>query len=223
MARKVPIRIIATLGEMAGGFPVAHKVYVAAVVEFGVFNLGSLLLAGTSAYAGWLDVSQPFTDAVANFVPAVHAATAFQEEHRAFLEQHDVLYWVPAIRNVLSIDFALFFLFQIFFILALSIDVIANPDKAFGNFKAACNKLGYPVGNVILRLVCLLVLLLLFYFGVAGMANPHLIGLSVSIIKYFVMIGLGSLLMFAALYLAIPLVILKIGLCTEHQHRSALD
>jgi hypothetical protein len=99
----------AALREISGGFPSAHKVLILAVFFFSLFNLASALIAGTAIYESWLVVSQPLTDTVAKIVPAVFVATVFLENHRSFLEEHSTLYWIPAIRNVLSLDFGLFF------------------------------------------------------------------------------------------------------------------
>jgi len=156
-------------------------------------------------------------------VPAVHDATAYLQEYRVSLATRDHLYWIPAVRNVLSIDYTLFAFFQLAFMMALSIDLIANPSGAFKNFRAACAKLNYPVGNVLLMLICFLLLFVPLYFGVAGLAKPHLYSLSATIIEYFLLFGSIGLIMFAASYLAIPLAVSKLGLYTEHQGGSVPD
>src|ERR1700720_232148 len=107
MVRKAAVPTKGFLAQMSAGFPLAYALFVASGIVFILFNLASLVASTGPLYGTWLEGSLPFTDAVARIVPAVDAATAFLQQRRGFLEEHDSLYWIPAVRNVLSIDFAM--------------------------------------------------------------------------------------------------------------------
>jgi hypothetical protein len=128
MVRKAAVPTKVFLAQMSAGFPLAYALFVAAGIVFILFNLASLLASTEPIYASWLEVSQPFTDDVARFVPAVDTATAFLQQHRDFLEERGRLYWIPSIRNVLSIDFALILLLPLCFAMLLCVDLLRVPS-----------------------------------------------------------------------------------------------
>ena len=224
MTRKVPFRVTAILANMSRGFPLAYKVFFISAIVFSLFSLISLVASETPLYARWLEASQPFTDAVAGFVPAVGAATDFLQRHRSILEEHNSLYWIPTIRNVLSTDFALLLFFPCCFALALCIDLLRDTKRASSNFAGDSAGLGYPIGNVVLRLlICLLVFFLPVYFGFAGTANPYLMGLTATMIYYFVVLGIGGLFLFVVIYLAVSLMTAKLRARAERHGNAAPD
>ncbi len=214
------VRTRVPLGEMAGGFPIAYKVRAVAAILFIAFNLGSILGSETSAYRGWLELTQPLTDAVAEFVPAVGSATAYMEKRRTRLEQGNNLYWIPAVRNILSIDFGLIFFSSLCFIVAVSIDLLLNPERAFKNIAAFCARNGRSPGYLIPRLTIFLSLCFVpFYFGMSGLMDPHLISLTVTMILYFLLLGGDGVAVFALIYFVIPFVAVRFY--AEHSGGSA--
>jgi hypothetical protein len=204
------VRTRVPLGEMATGFPIAYKIYAVAAILFIVFNLGSILASGTPAYRGWLELTQPLTDAVAEFVPAVGSATTYMEKRRTRLEQGNNLYWIPAVRNILSINFGLIFFFSLCFIVAISIDLLLNPERAFKNIAAFSVKNGRSPGYLILRLTMFLSLFFVpFYFSISGLMDPHLISLTVTMIIYSLLLGGDGIAVFALIYFVIPFVAVR--------------
>jgi hypothetical protein len=197
---------------MAGGFPIGYKVYLVAAILFIAFNLGSILASGTSVYRGWLELTQPLTDAMAEFVPAVGSATIYMENRRTRLEQRNNLYWIPAVRNILSIDFGLIFFFSLCFIVAVSIDLLllSNPERAFNNIAAVSMKSGYSPGNCILRFTTFLLLCFVpVYFSIFGVTDPHLISLTATMMGYFAVLGGDGFMLFALIYFLIPFVAVR--------------
>jgi hypothetical protein len=216
------VRTRVPLGEMAEGFPIAFKVYSVAAILFIVFNLGSILASETSAYRGWLELTQPLTDAVAEFVPAAGSATTYMEKRRTRLEQGNHLYWIPAVRNILSIDFELIFFFSLCFIVSISTDLLLNPERAFRNIAAFSTKYGHSPGNFILRLTMYLSLFFVpFYFSISGLMDPHLTSLTGTMIIYFSLLGAGGIAVFALIYFVIPFVAVRFY--SGHRDSSAPD
>jgi hypothetical protein len=216
------IRTRVPLGEMAEGFPIAFKVYLVAAILFIVFNLGSILASETSAYRGWLELTQPLTDAMAEFVPAVGSATTYMEKRRTRLEQGNNLYWIPAVRNILSVDFGLIFFFSLCFIVAISTDLLLNPERAFRNIAAFSTKYGHSTGNFILRMTMFLSLCFVpFYFSISGLMDPHLTSLTGTMIIYFSLLGGDGIAVFALIYFVIPFVAVRFY--SGHRGGSAPD
>jgi hypothetical protein len=216
------IRTRVPLGEMAGGFPIGYKVYLVAAILFIAFNLGSILASGTSVYRGWLELTQPLTDAMAEFVPAVGSATIYMENRRTRLEQRNNLYWIPAVRNILSIDFGLIFFFSLCFIVAVSIDLLSNPERAFNNIAAVSTKYRSSPGKSILGFTMYLSLFFVpFYFSIFGLTDPHLISLTSTMSIYFVVLGGGGIALFALIYFLIPFVAVRFY--AGHRGSSAPD
>jgi hypothetical protein len=202
------IRDVVSLGEMAEGFPFAFKVYILAGLVFISFNFGSVLASNTLAYRDWLEVAQPLTDAVAEYIPAVPSATTYMEKNRARLEQSEDLYWIPAVRNVLSFDFGLIFVFSVCFTMAILIDLLWDSERAYENIAKVSNKYGHSPGAFVLGFTMYLLLCFVpFYFSVFGVADPHLTSLTTTMMGYFVIIGAGGLAIVGVIYFAIPCVI----------------
>jgi hypothetical protein len=227
--RKNPISVTAILRLMSGGFPLAFGVFVIAVGIFTLFNLATLFVPTKPAYAHWLEISEPFTEAVAKFVPAVNNATAFLQEHREFLEQRHRLYEIPAIRNVLAIDFALLLFLPFCFAVALWIDLTRNRERALNNLnkvEAYSNELGYPaVGDLILRLVLTLSLFFVpVYFGLFGAADPSLgLGFGRSVRYYLVVLGIDGIFIFITIYLLVAFVAKKVELRAQPERGISPD
>jgi len=224
MTGNTPIRAPITLTDMFGGFPLAYGVFAVAAVVFSLFNFGSSVASTTPVYARWLDASQPFTDAAASFVPAVDSATAFLEKHRDFLEEHHRLYWIPAVRNVLSINFALLLFFPSCFAVATCIDLFRDPERALNNVDAVSKRLKAPINQIILRCaICLLLFLMPVYFDFGTTSDPFLTGFTVTILYYVIVFGANGLLLFITIYLVISLAIIRLGLHPERKGRAAPD
>jgi hypothetical protein len=218
------IRIIGTLAEMAEGFPIAHRVFAVAVATFTLFHLGSMLASTTPAYQVWLEASEPFTEAAATVIPAVTSAGDFLQMHRNFLEEHGTLYWIPAVRNVLSIDFALLLFFPSCFIVALCIDLLWDRQRALKHTDQVVRRLGYPIGRAILWLAAFsLFFLLSFCFDLFGMARPFLLGLATSLVAYYIVIGISGMFLFSAIYLAVCFVAMKTKAYVQGCTEAALD
>jgi len=227
MARKAAVPTKVFFAQMSAGFPLAYALFVASGIVFILFNLASLVASTEPIYVSWLQVSQPFTDDVARFVPAVDVATAFLQQHRDFLEARDRLYWIPAIRNVLSIDFAMILVLPLCYGMFLGIDLLRNLERALVNIDkldAATREGGFSVGYVLLRLVLwLLLFFLLPYFGLFGAAQPSLISFYRNMRYYFIILGIDGLILFLTVYYVMLLMVLKLGLRPEHQAGRELD
>jgi hypothetical protein len=218
MVRKAAVPTKVFLAQMSAGFPLAYALFVAAGIVFILFNIASLLASTEPIYASWLEVSQPFTDDVARFVSAVDTATAFLQQHRDFLAERGRLYWIPSIRNVLSIDFALILLLPLCFAMLLCVDLLRDPERALDNINkldAASKEGGYSPGNVLARLVLFLSIFFLpIYFGLA--VQPSLISFGRSMNYYFVVLGVDGFALLQAIYYVTALAVLKLGVRREH-------
>jgi hypothetical protein len=144
MSGKAPIQARVSLADMFEGFPLAHKVFVVAAIVFTLFNFGSWIGSGTSypLYARWLEISQPFTDTVAVIFPAVDSATQFLEKPRS---TGSFSYMVPAVRNLLSVNFALFLFFPSCFAVAACVDLLRNPERAWNNIDTVSKRFRAPI------------------------------------------------------------------------------
>lgn len=225
MVRKSPVPTKVFLAQMSAGFPLAYALFVAAGIVFILFNLASLLASTEPIYASWLEVSQPFTDDVAKLVPAVDSATAFLQQHRDFLEERDWLYWIPTMRNVLAVDFAMILFLLLCFAIVLCIELLRAPERALANIDkldAATRKRGYSVGRVLLQLVlCLLLFFLPVYFGL--LIKPYLSSFVRGMRYYFVVLGVDGLILFLTVYYVMCFTVLKLGSRHEYQGSAAPD
>ena len=225
MVRKAALPTKMFLAQMSAGFPLAYALFVASGIVFILFNLASLVASTEPIYASWLEVSQPFTDAVARIVPAVDTATAFLQQHRDFLEERDRLYWIPAIRNVLSIDFALILVLPLCYGIVLCIDLLRDRDRALANINkldAASRERGYSIGDVLWRLVLFLSIFFLpVYFGLVGTVQPSLISFGRNMNYYFIVLGVDGLVLFQTIYYVMSFAVLKMGPRPEHLGNAA--
>jgi hypothetical protein len=199
----VAIKVTRALTEISRGFPSAYKVLTIAGVVFLLFNFLSWLLAADPVYESWLRVSGSITDVMEKLVPGVNRATSFLDQHRAILGQRQILYWIPAIRNVLSIDFALVLFFSLFFSAALFLDLLADPKRARDSINRAHNgDLGGDIEDLLLRGLALVSLFFLpLYFGMVGTVNPYLISLSMNIVYYTTVLGIDGLFICLTIFL----------------------
>jgi hypothetical protein len=217
MIGKMPIQARVSLADMFGGFPLAYKVFNVAAIVFNLFDFGSYVAstASPALYARWLAISQPFTDAVASFVPAVDYATGY-------LETYHGSYLIPAVRNVLSINFAMLLFFPSCFAVALCIDLFSEPERVLNSIDAVSKRLKAPISEITFR--CAIFLLLFFlpvYFGYGS--TPYIIGFGVTIIYYIIVLGGNGLAIFVTIYFVMSLIITKLWPHAEHRGRAAPD
>ena len=208
---------------MSAGFPLAYALFIASSIVFILFNLASLLASTEPLYASWLEVSQPFTDDMARSVPAVDTATAFLQQHRDFLQEHGRLYWIPAIRNVLSIDFALILFLPLCYGMVLCIDMVRDSERAFANIAkldAASRERGHSIGRVLLQLaVSLLLFFLPLYSGLV--IEPHLSSYYSNIRFYFIVLGMDGFILFLTVYYVMCFIVIKLGPRPAYQGNAA--
>jgi hypothetical protein len=178
MTGKAPIQAPITLNDTFRGFPLAYGVFAVAAVVFSLFNLGSWVASRDPVCAAWLDVSRPFTNAMARFVPAVDFTTAFLEEHRSFLEERHGQYWIPAVRNLLLINFALLFFFPSCFALAACVDMLRNRERALRNAEAVSKRLKAPINQTILFCAVYLSIFLIPFYFFGDVFHPFLLDLT---------------------------------------------
>jgi hypothetical protein len=208
MTGKVTIQDRVSLADVFRGYPLAHKVFAAGAIVFILFNFWSWVGSSTSypPYARWLEISQPFTDAVAVIFPAVDSATRFLEKPRS---TGPYSYMVPAVRNLLSVNFFLFLFLLFCFAIASCIDLFREPERVWNNIDAVSKRLNVPMWNQIVRFAIFLVIFFLpFYFGYAS--NPYLVALAPNVIFYAVVFGVCGLMLFVAICFIISLIALRL-------------
>jgi hypothetical protein len=224
MVRKTRVPTKVFLALMSAGFPLAYALFIAAGIVFILFNLASLLASTDPLYGTGLEVSQPFTDAVARIVPAVDAATAYLQQRRGLLEERHSLYWIPAIRNVLSIDFAMILFLPPCYGVLLWIDLLRDRERALASVNkldAATRERGYSVGDVLARFVLFFPIFFLPpYFGLFGMVRS-LISFGRNMSFYFIVLGVDGLILLYAIYYLMCFTVLKLGPRPEYQGNAA--
>jgi hypothetical protein len=197
-----------SVAELFAGYPLAYKECVVATAMFVLFNFASWVGATISEplYARWLDVCRPLVDAVAEVVPAIDAATAY-------LETHSAAYMIPAVRNVLSLNFSLLLLSSCCFLIATSIDLFRDPERALNNFDAVSMKLKIPTEQVLVRCVLFLLLFFLpFYFDLGSVADPWAASFTMTMAGYVTMFAANGLCVLLTIYFGVSLAAQK--LCT---------
>jgi hypothetical protein len=179
--------------ELFEGFPIARGVFYITGVAFTAFNLAAYLVAtiAPSLFTAWLNLSQPFTDWVARFYPAVDPAmVGLERAHKAYL--------IPINRNIVLIDAALVIAFLLPFTVGVCIDILAGPTTVVGRAKRVAVRLQVGIPELILRTgLWFLITGALLYSGMA--IGPWSTSLLLSITGYYVMFGnalLVGLLMF---------------------------
>lgn len=199
-----------TLTDMFRGFPLAYAVFILAAIVFGVFDFGSYIASATlqRPYERWLEISEPTTNGVARFVPAVDSATGYLQMYRGS-------YLIPAVRNVLSINFLLLLFFPLCFALALCIDVFRGTERALNNIIAVSEKLKISIGEAVLRCIFFLLLLLFpIYFGYG--VSPYIIGFGATIIYYVIVFGGNGLALFIAFYFLTCFIVVRLMRRSEY-------
>jgi hypothetical protein len=198
-------QFLASLAGVFSGSPLAQKVFVAGTTAFALFNFGSWIAAINSlaVYADWLEASQPFTDAVARIVPAVDSAPVYLENHAPDM--------IPAVRNILAINFALLLFFPWPFAVATCVDLLRNPERASGNMEAVATVFYAPSNQVIWRgTVMFLALFVPFYFNLLGVARPWLLGITTTMADYVVLFGVIALYLLMLIFCVISRVSLAL-------------
>jgi hypothetical protein len=195
------------MSEVFRVFPLGHKIIKVAVVLFLIFNVGSWIGFTTDRplYADWLETSQPITYAVAEIIPAVDMATTFLDTPR-----RSGLYasWIPSIRNLLSINFALFFLFPVCFGIAAYADVITSREHVGAEIEAFSLRTKASINSLFWRCVGFPVVFLpLAYFGIA--TRPWLISYGKNVVGYIILFGIFQLFLLQAICYFIFSIILK--------------
>jgi hypothetical protein len=142
--------------------PIAYTAFKCAVVLVAGFNFGTYVIAtaSPSLYADWLAGSQPFTDWTASFFSiAVNAAAGhLQQQHAAYL--------IPAIRNILAINFSLAIVLLVCFAVGLSVDVMRRPREVRSGVLILSTKMEVTFLNVAVRCAVLFVpISALIYLG----------------------------------------------------------
>jgi hypothetical protein len=169
--------------ELFEGFPVARSVFYIAGIAFTAFNFGAYLVAtiSPSLLIAWLNLSQPFTDWVARFYPAVDPAMVnLVRAHKAYL--------IPINRNVVLIDAALAIAFLFPFSVGVGVDVLISPTTAVARAKRIADKLQAGIPELILRTGSwVLIAGALLYSGMV--IEPWSISILRSITGYYVMFG----------------------------------
>jgi hypothetical protein len=169
--------------ELFEGFPIARGVFYFAGVAFTAFNFGAYLVARIlpSLFTAWLNLSQPFTDWVARFYPAVEPAmTGLERAHKSYL--------IPINRNIGLIDAALAIAFLFPFAVGVCIDVSTNPTGVVGRAKRLAGRFQVSIPELILRTgLWFLIMGVGLYSGMA--ISPRSISLLLSITGYYVMFG----------------------------------
>jgi hypothetical protein len=205
MSDKAPIQNRVSLADMFGGYPLAYKVFAVAATVFTLFNLGSLVGSSTSYYIRWLQITQPLTDAVAAIFPAVDSATEFLEKPWS---TGSYSHMVPAVRNLLSVNFAMFLFFPSCFAIAACVDLLRDPERARNNIDTVSQKLKAPIWEIILRcVICLSLFFLPFFLGYLAPTGVY----------YATVFGGSGLFLFIAIYFIISLVALRLRPPAVHQ------
>src|SRR5580700_4359720 len=127
------------------------------------------------------------TDAVAEIVPAVDSMTHYLEQNNA--DMHTV----PAIRNLLAINFVLLFFFTPCFLGAAFIDLFREPSRACDNMVLITERTKLPINQFFARVApSILLCLVTLYFDILGIATPGVSGgVTAAIYGYVVMFGGG--------------------------------
>jgi hypothetical protein len=81
---------------------------------------------------------------VAAIFPGVDSSAAYLESHRAS-------YMIPAVRNLLSINFALFLLLPSCFAVAACIDLFKNPEQVLRRIEGISKRVPIPIGEMGVR------------------------------------------------------------------------
>jgi hypothetical protein len=184
-------------------FPLGHRVVKVAAVIFILFNLGSWFGFVTSQplYADWLERSRPITDRISVIVPAIASATTFLDKDRP---SGSYRFMIPSVRNLLAVNFALFFLFPTCFALAACVDDRHAPDRMRAGIDAISRRVEESINELFWRsAVFPIVFIVLAYFGVV--THPWLISYTRTVEGYIIMFGVSELFAFQAICYLIAL------------------
>jgi len=184
-------------------YPIARRVLSVAAGVFLIYNFVSWIGSTTShpLYARWLDISEPFTDAVAAIFPGINSSTAY-------LESRHFSYMIPAVRNLLSINFALLLLLPSCFAVAACIDLFKDPEQVLRSIDAISKRVPMSIREVGVRAAMFLFFFFPpLYFGLAS--DPYVTGFTPTIAYYVVAFGVIGIALNIAISCVISLVAVK--------------
>ena len=203
MIRKLKLIADIPVADMYAGYPLARKIFGAALVVFALYNFFSWLGSITSypLYVRWLEASQPFADIVAVVFPGIDSATAY-------LKAHNGSYMIPVTRNLLSIDFALLLILPSCVAVIVCVDFLRSPRLVSARVREIFKRVRMPIGEIGLRSLMMLMLIFVpLYFGL--ISDPLVMGFTETVAYYVVVFGFGMLYFLISVCCFLSLIVLK--------------